>query len=489
MVISIEERREISRKNGARSRGPKTHETKLICSRNSLKHGYYAVVHNLPDEDPFEILELRARYFADLAPKTVAEEFLTQQCFQAHLQANRVERARRAKLAKQMEAATASWHDQRDAAVGKLWSQLTDSVDARDILTELRTTTLGLRALAAEWTRHKEALESRGYLLPGELSSMVLLSGCQSYPRMLFEDEDAYRLYLWNFQCEPELEHDMIKRMLVPANRPPALRDADRDELLPSTAECLARLKQWVDDVLVELHEESERVWTEVEAPALARRTDPQTLIINDTDEGRIHRASNDYRATFYKAHNALEASRKRAAAEAKEARRNADRGDSRGFEEREVSAGRAGPNTASATTPVASTESPAVASESRAVASDSVVEVRAEVAPPEVKSRSRNEPSFGTEIIEEMGVVAGPIDRVAGPTGGVLIAAPPVTGELGAGRPEGGGAVALTRPSATLSRGERGAFPSGDDWRRPPSSAPPAGVCETTVSIATSSG
>src|SRR6476660_2005356 len=113
MVISIEERREISRKNGAKSRGAKSNATKLICSRNSLKHGYYAVVHNLPDENPFEVLELRARYFADLAPKTVAEEFLTQQCFQAHLQANRVERARRAKLTRQMDAATASWHDQR----------------------------------------------------------------------------------------------------------------------------------------------------------------------------------------------------------------------------------------------------------------------------------------------------------------------------------------------------------------------------------------
>ena len=254
MVVSIEERREISRRNGARSRGPKTDLTKFISSRNSLKHGCYALVHNLDSEDPLEDLALRDRWFADVGPRNVAEAFLTEQCFRAHRLSNRVERARQDQLAKQIEAATAPWHDKRDASVGKLWNELAVTNDAKDILAELRQTTFGIQPLAQEVGRHGELLDTQGYWGPIELETMVVLSGCATDdPRMLAEDEDAYRLFLWAYQCRPEPPRDLIEHMLEPANRPPGLRDVDRDVLLPSRAECLERLKQWVDDMLAEL--------------------------------------------------------------------------------------------------------------------------------------------------------------------------------------------------------------------------------------------
>ena len=167
--------------------------------------------------------------------------------------ANRVHRARVAQLTAQQERATAAWHDRRDSRVGKLWKEISVTRDATEVLSELRTTTLGLRALSGEWIRLKALLEDRGYWMPGELDTIVLLSGSRLHERMALEDEDAYRLYLWNFRLEPEPPWDMIERMLEPGFRPPGLRDIDNDLLLPSPAECLARLKQWVDDVLVEL--------------------------------------------------------------------------------------------------------------------------------------------------------------------------------------------------------------------------------------------
>ena len=320
MVVSIEERREISRRNGARSRGPKTDISKFISSRNSLKHGCYALVHNRDDEDPLEDRALRDRWFADVGPRNVAEAFLTEQCFRAHRLSHRVERARQDQLAKQIEAATAPWHDKRDASVGKLWNELAVTHDARDILAELRQTTFGIQRLALEVGRRRELLDTQGYWGTIELETMVVLSGCATGdPRMLAVDEDAYRLVLWASQCEPEPPRDLIEQMLEPANRPPGLRDVERDVLLPSRAECLERLKQWVDDMLAELRADAERVWTEVEAPELARRTGLAGLIRDAHVEARIHRASNEYRAMYYKAHNALEAIRKREAAEAKE--------------------------------------------------------------------------------------------------------------------------------------------------------------------------
>ena len=182
MVVSIEERREISRRNGAKSRGPKSAATKFISSRNSLKHGCYALVHTLDSEDPLEDLALRDRWFADVGPRTVDEEFLTEQCFRAHRLSNRVERARQDQLAKQIEAATAPWHDQRDASVAKLWKELAVTNDATDILAELRQTTLGIRALAQEVGRHREILDTQGYWGPDELGTMVILSGCATDP-------------------------------------------------------------------------------------------------------------------------------------------------------------------------------------------------------------------------------------------------------------------------------------------------------------------
>ena len=132
MAVSIEERKEIARRNGSRSRGPLTNETKLKSSRNSMKHGCYAVVHNLDQKDPLEDLRLRDRWFADVGPRDVAEEFLTEQCFRAHRLSNRVERARQDQLTRQVEAATGPWHDKRDASVGKLWNELVATRNAKD---------------------------------------------------------------------------------------------------------------------------------------------------------------------------------------------------------------------------------------------------------------------------------------------------------------------------------------------------------------------
>ena len=71
-------------------------------------------------------------------------------------------------------------------------------------------------------------------------------------------------------------------------------------------------------------------MWTEVEAPLLAPRTDSRAIIYNSDDERRINRAASEYRTMFYRAHNALEGIRKRENAEKRDAAKNADREVSR---------------------------------------------------------------------------------------------------------------------------------------------------------------
>jgi hypothetical protein len=62
-------RAEASRRNGAKSRGPKTTEGKTRSAQNALKHGMRAQKHVvLPDEDALEFAELQAALLEELAP-------------------------------------------------------------------------------------------------------------------------------------------------------------------------------------------------------------------------------------------------------------------------------------------------------------------------------------------------------------------------------------------------------------------------------------
>jgi hypothetical protein len=62
-------RAEASRKNGARSRGPKTSEGKARSAQNALKHGLRAQKYVvLPEEDADEFAGLEAALVAELAP-------------------------------------------------------------------------------------------------------------------------------------------------------------------------------------------------------------------------------------------------------------------------------------------------------------------------------------------------------------------------------------------------------------------------------------
>jgi hypothetical protein len=73
-------RAEASRRNGAKSRGPKTPEGKARSAQNALRHGMRAqryVV--LPDEDAVEFAELQAALIEELAPVGALQTVLARQ--------------------------------------------------------------------------------------------------------------------------------------------------------------------------------------------------------------------------------------------------------------------------------------------------------------------------------------------------------------------------------------------------------------------------
>jgi hypothetical protein len=76
-VPAIHARAEASRRNGARSRGPKTTEGKARSSQNALKHGFRAQKHVvLDDEDAAEFKALEAALIEELAPQGALQSVL-----------------------------------------------------------------------------------------------------------------------------------------------------------------------------------------------------------------------------------------------------------------------------------------------------------------------------------------------------------------------------------------------------------------------------
>jgi hypothetical protein len=86
-------RAEASRRNGARSRGPKTPEGKARAAQNALKHGLRAqkfVV--LPDEDAAEFKALETALIEELVPQGVLQSVLAQRVAAAAWRLGRADR-------------------------------------------------------------------------------------------------------------------------------------------------------------------------------------------------------------------------------------------------------------------------------------------------------------------------------------------------------------------------------------------------------------
>jgi hypothetical protein len=82
-----------SRRNGARSRGPKTAAGKARSAHNALKHGLCArKLLVLPEEDPAAFRALEAALLAELAPKGALQAVLARQAVSAAWRLARAER-------------------------------------------------------------------------------------------------------------------------------------------------------------------------------------------------------------------------------------------------------------------------------------------------------------------------------------------------------------------------------------------------------------
>src|SRR5258705_12794988 len=110
MAQTPEQRAATSRRNGARSRGPKTDAGKLISRRNALKDGLCARTVTLPNEDPAAVADRNREWADHFRPTSPDACFLLEECVRATLLADRFHRAHDTAVANQIRDLEDQWH-------------------------------------------------------------------------------------------------------------------------------------------------------------------------------------------------------------------------------------------------------------------------------------------------------------------------------------------------------------------------------------------
>jgi hypothetical protein len=96
-------RAEASRRNGAKSKGPRTAEGKARSAQNALKHGLCAQKFVVGDEDPREFAALEAAMTAELAPAGAVQGLLAGRIVRAAWRLQRADQIEGELFAHQME--------------------------------------------------------------------------------------------------------------------------------------------------------------------------------------------------------------------------------------------------------------------------------------------------------------------------------------------------------------------------------------------------
>jgi hypothetical protein len=314
MVVTLDARRHDCCESGSKSRISLLGDTVSNSSANGMKDGLFARTHHLEDEDPDALAALRARYFRENQPRDAREEFLVNECYLGDVLGQRYKRALTNELRGQQRQIRQRWDEARQETVGLLRDQFVDSatVEIYPILVELKAFGHGLEYLAGEWLRLKTGITTRGCFTPQEMNMGVRLMGVKPALETVCQHQDAFLFMLWSLFINPAAPAGMIDSLLDPANRPAGLADATREELLPDVASVREQLIRWIDGELAGLAALAERVAREVDGPELARVLNPAALVIDPEKAKRFERAQKNYQSTFYRAHAALEAHRKR---------------------------------------------------------------------------------------------------------------------------------------------------------------------------------
>src|SRR4051794_3803837 len=176
-TMDAEERAQISRSNGRKSRGPKSDQGKRISSRNSYRHGRrtesLAIV--MAHEDPDDVAARIDDWYGFYKPRSPAARHATDRCIASTFAFDRSQLAHDSILADQVDKASVDFHLDREAAADDAWAgRLVDPAAALDAL---RSNGHGVRRLIDSWRWLGGRLEECGCWSPPEAAELARLLG------------------------------------------------------------------------------------------------------------------------------------------------------------------------------------------------------------------------------------------------------------------------------------------------------------------------
>ena len=301
--ILVRSRSEVSRKNGAKGRGPKSAETKLRSAQSARKWGLFAKTVALPHELPqwAERSEIWHTYYQ---PQSPASMHLTNECVRATLIADRCEGYRQSTIEQQTQNERQKWTIGQKRKAGRLAKELRGQ--PRATVQKLQSFGEGTRLMITCLEELIEGVRNQGYLPQVDLELALCSVGVVPTREQISRDVVAYAINLFNLGCTPGVSSTVVAEWLKPENRPDVLRGLPADEVFGADADHNRELLVGQLEAEVErLRAEADRLAREVDGPSLAAVLE-RAAIPTEKAARRLTRSHAEARTSYHRASSAL---------------------------------------------------------------------------------------------------------------------------------------------------------------------------------------
>jgi hypothetical protein len=249
--LTKEELADISRANGAKSRGATSAEGAAKARRGNYRHGLRCEVLPLEAEDGGAIAATVHNWYSYYKPSSPIAHTLVKMGAQSEIMLDRCYTFIGAALDGQGKEVLDAWLASRHGLVAEAVALLPTA--APQGVGILKRCLHGCRWLLDEWTGYHAALLRDGYWPLDVWPEIVRLLGASSDLDEIGASDQAFLLALYNFQCQPQPATGPIAELCAPWRQPAALAHLRLPAALPGPEECRRRLRTIVASTIYEL--------------------------------------------------------------------------------------------------------------------------------------------------------------------------------------------------------------------------------------------
>jgi hypothetical protein len=304
MTLTPEERAEINRQNGKKSRGPITPEGKAVSRRNAIQHGLRSEVLAVEGEDP-EAVQARADAWNDYyQPQSPAAQHLLTECVRATLLADRVHKAHTAAITRQIRSAAEAWDHTRDDQIEALKRRLL--TDPEEAVRLLKHTSEGCFYLLSRWEVLGGTLQERGHWTGPERDEAIRLLGFDPNPETLANCPEAWLTRLYNLLCRENPPDSAIDWMLHSKRMPEKFRGTYRADWLPDSEDSLGHLRDLIAEQVAFLTTEGNRLEAAFDGPDRDEAPARAAVVLDPVPARLLLRYQAEARTSFHRSYSEL---------------------------------------------------------------------------------------------------------------------------------------------------------------------------------------